>query len=156
MKKTTAKSTSAKTPAPATKAVSSVKTAVKPAVKKAAVKKPAAVAPVSSAPAKKVVSVKAKAAKATPAAKPAAVTTKIVAAVDVGFGNSLTIRGSGPGLSWEKGTVLACVDAARWEITLPESAQPVVCKFLINDESWCQGEDYTVLPGASVVLSPVF
>lgn len=157
MKKTTAKSSSAKTPAPATKAVSPTKSAAKPAVKKAAVKKPAAVAPVLVAPVKKAPAVKvAKATKPKVAAKPAAVTTTIVAAVDVGFGNRLTIRGTGAGLSWDSGIALTCVDGAQWAITLPSGAEPIVCKFLINDETWCAGEDYTVLPGASVVLSPVF
>jgi hypothetical protein len=101
--------------------------------------------------------VKAKEAKPKVVVKPAAVkTTTIVAAVDVGFGNGLTIRGAGAGLSWDSGVALTCVHGAQWAITLPASEQPVVCKFLINDESWCLGEDYTVMPGASVVLSPVF
>lgn len=161
MKKTTAKSSSAKTPAPATKAVSSVKSAVKPAakpaVKKVAAKKPAAVVPAPVAPVKKAPAVKvAKAAQPKVTVKPAAATTTIVVAVDVGFGNSLTIRGAGPGLSWDAGVALTCVDGAQWAITLPASEEPFVCKFLINDESWCLGEDYTVLPGASVVLTPVF
>ncbi len=156
MKKTTAKSSSAKTPAPATKAVSSAKPAAKPAVKKVAAKKPVAEVSAPAVPAKKVASVKAKVTKAKPTAKADPVTTKIVAAVDVGFGNNLTLRGAGAGLSWEKGIAMTCLDGAQWAVTLPVSEQPIVCKFLINDESWCLGEDYTVMPGASVVLSPVF
>jgi len=97
--------------------------------------------------------VKAPKAKAT---QSSAVTTTIVAALDVGFGNHLAIRGEGPGLSWEKGVPMECIADDQWEITLPETAQPIVCKFLLNDVVWCVGEDYTVLPGASVVLSPKF
>ncbi len=135
VKKPSAKASSTK-PAKATKPakpVKAVKLAVAPAVK---VAKPSA-------------SPKAK-------AKPAAVTTTIVAAVDVGFGNHLTLRGAGPGLSWESGLRLECIDDDRWSITLPETSQPIVCKFLLNDITWCAGEDYTVLPGSSVVLSPAF
>jgi hypothetical protein len=39
---------------------------------------------------------------------------------------------------------------------LRESARPVVFKFLVNDLSWSAGEDYTVAPGAKVVLTPTF
>lgn len=152
MKKTIAKSSSAKTPAPATKAVSSVKAAVKPAAKPV-VKKPAAKKPVVAA--KAAVVAKVPAVKVTKA-KPAAVTTTIVAAVDVGFGNTLTLRGAGPGLSWDSGVTLECVADDRWSITLPESSEPIICKFLLNDETWSVGADYTVLPGSSVVFSPVF
>lgn len=154
MKKNAAKSTAAKTPAPATKAEP---------VKKTAAKKPAApvkkVAAPESAKATKPVAVKpaAKPAKApAPKAKSLPVTTTIVAAIDVGFGNSLSLRGEGPGLSWDSGLPMECVGDDRWSISLPEGSQPILCKFLINDTTWCAGEDYTVLPGSSVVLSPVF
>ncbi len=144
------------------------KTTAKPSAPKA-VAKPVAVKP-AAAP-KKVAPAK----KAEPAAKPAKVakvskvaktpapkiksapaTTTIVAAIDVGFGNTLTLRGEGPGLSWEVGAVLECSADDRWSITLPETTHPIICKFLINDVVWSAGEDYTVLPGSSVVLSPTF
>ena len=155
MKKSAAKSTAAKTPAPAAKAVSPARTPAKKAAVPA--KKAAAPAP-APAPAPKPAA-KPKAAKA-PSPKPKAqgvpVTTTIVAAIDVGFGNSLTLRGQGPGLSWDAGVPLECSADDRWTITLPETSQPILCKFLINDSAWCTGEDYTVLPGSSVVLSPTF
>jgi hypothetical protein len=151
MKKTAAKSTAAKTPAPATKAVSLAKSPVKKAA--AVVKKAAAPAPAPK-PAAKARAVKAPSPK--PKAQGTPVTTTIVAAIDVGFGNNLTLRGEGPGLSWEAGVPLECSADDRWTITLPETSHPIVCKFLINDSTWCTGEDYTVLPGSSVVLSPSF
>ena len=49
---------------------------------------------------------------ARPAVKKAApkvVVTTITALVDVGFGNTLYLRGEGPGLSWEKGVPMKCV-----------------------------------------------
>lgn len=158
MKKSAAKTTVAKTPAPAPKAVPVAKSEPKIAPKKveavAVAKKP--ITDKKKATAKP----STPAAKIAPAPKPqtklAAVTTTIVAAVDVGFGNNLAIRGSGPGLNWDSGVAMECSADDRWVITLPESSQPIVCKFLINDTVWCLGVDYTVLPGSSVVLSPTF
>jgi hypothetical protein len=158
MKKTTAKSAAAKTSAPVAKTAP----VAKPVVKKAASaeKKPAAKAVAKAAVAKTPAAAKpakvAKVAKAKTAAKAPAVTTTIVAAIDVGFGNHLTLRGEGPGLSWDVGVPLECSADDRWSITLPETGHPIICKFLINDQTWCAGEDYTVLPGSSVVLSPTF
>lgn len=130
---------------------SSKKTAPKPSpAKKSA---PAArKAPVASAPA---------APKASPApvvkktvAKP--ILTTISARIDVGFGNSLYLRGEGPGLSWEKGVAMECTGDDQWTLSLAESARPVVFKFLRNDEVWSVGEDYTAKPGVAAVFTPVF
>lgn len=150
MKKSAAKTTASK-PAPAAKASPAKKPAKTAAAPKAAPAIKAAPA-VKKAPAPK----KAPAKTAVAAASPEILSTTIVAAIDVGFGNSLTLRGEGPGLSWEKGAAMECVSGDVWSITLAASSQPVVCKFLINDQVWCTGDDYTVLPGSSVVLSPTF
>jgi hypothetical protein len=142
---------------PTAKIVAS-KTAAKPVPAKAApVKKSAPVKKAAAAPVAAPVAKPMKAAKTpAPKIKSAPVTTTIVAAIDVGFGNSLTLRGEGPGLSWEVGAPLECAADDRWTITLPETTHPIICKFLINDLTWSAGEDYTVLPGSSVVLSPTF
>jgi hypothetical protein len=166
MKKTTAKSVATKPSA--AKSDAAAKTVVKKAASTA--KKTPAAAP--SAPTKalkpvaKLATAKAGGVKTTKPAKakaPASVSTDvalpvttIVAAIDVGFGNHLTLRGEGAGLSWDKGLPLECSADDRWSITLSSGSQPIVCKFLINDETWCTGDDYTVLPGSSVVLSPSF
>lgn len=84
------------------------------------------------------------------------VTTKITAQIDIGFGNALYIRGEGPGLSWDKGTLMNCVADDQWQIVLDESTRPIVFKFLVNDLSWSTGEDYSVDPGTSVSLHPAF
>lgn len=93
-----------------------------------------------------------------PAKKPAVKTTRttITAQIDVGFGNALYIRGEGPGLSWDKGIVMDCVADDKWVITLSDAAMPVVFKFLLNDITWCVGNDYVVDPGASMTTVPVF
>lgn len=117
--------------------------------KKASVKAPKISAPVA-VEAKPVPAPAVKAAPATVSA------TKIVAKKDVGFGNTLYIRGEGPGLSWEKGVPLDCVADDQWALTLGEISRPVVFKFLINDLTWSVGEDYIVQPGSSIELTPTF
>ena len=87
---------------------------------------------------------------------PKTILTTIIANIDVGFGNTLYLRGEGPGLSWDKGVVMECTGDAQWTLKLGESARPVVFKFLLNDEVWSTGEDYTAKPGASAVLTPAF
>ncbi|MEO7597288.1 MAG: hypothetical protein ABIV50_00025, partial [Opitutus sp.] len=87
---------------------------------------------------------------------PTVVVTTISANADVGFGNGLYVRGEGPGLSWEKGLRMECVADDRWSLALGESTRPFVFKFLVNDERWSIGDDYTIAPGASVMLTPAF
>ena len=84
------------------------------------------------------------------------VETTITALIDIGFGNSLYLRGEGAGLSWDAGLRMDCVADDKWSVTLGESARPVVFKFLINDISWSAGEDYTIAPGTSITVTPVF
>ena len=83
-------------------------------------------------------------------------TVTIEAKIDVGFGNALYVRGEGPGLSWDKGIMMDCVADDKWVITLSDAAKPVVFKFLLNDITWCVGNDCTVDPGASMTTVPVF
>jgi hypothetical protein len=143
MKKSNTKSS--KSPAPATKpAPSAVKTA--PAAKAAVSKTKAATSIPSPKP-------------AAPAIKPVLptkVVTTVTALIDVGFGNTLYLRGDGPGLSWDKGVPLQSVADDKWSIVLPESGRPVIFKFLLNDVTWCTGEDFTVAPGTSITLTPLF
>lgn len=93
-----------------------------------------------------------------PAKKPAVKTTRttITAQIDVGFGNALYIRGEGPGLSWDKGIVMDCVADDKWIITISDATRPVVFKFLLNDITWCTGDDYVVEPGGSTGIVPAF
>ena len=87
---------------------------------------------------------------------PTAVVTTISASIDVGFVNGLYVRGEGPGLSWEKGLRLECTADDKWTVVLGESVRPFVFKFLVNDEVWSTGDDYTVESGASITLTPTF
>ena len=144
------------------------KKAVKKATAKKAVKKVAAkktVATSAPAPAKKVVAKKVAAKKAPAAKKVAAkkvapaktvVKTSIIARVDVGFGNSLYVRGEGAGLSWDKGVQLDNVSPYEWVFSSTQAKGDLTFKFLINDEVWAEGEDLTVAKGGTSISSPVF
>jgi hypothetical protein len=115
---------------------------------------PASPAPV---PAKKTKSPAKPKAAVKAAMQPAsAVATTIIAQIDVGFGNTLYLRGEGPGLSWEKGTVMDCVSDDKWSLTLGETERPIVFKFLVNDLTWCTGDDFVAQPGSTVTITPVF
>ena len=123
-----------------TKKISPAKaaSAAKPAVKAAPAKK-------TTAPTKK---------------KPAVTTeppvTFITAKIDIGFGNQLFLRGTGPGLSWDHGLVMDCVGTGLWTIGVKHATAPVTFKVLVNDLSWSAGEDYVVEPGQSITITPSF
>jgi len=91
-----------------------------------------------------------------PAKKAGPQPTVIEANIDVGFGNTLYIRGEGPGLNWDRGQTMECVKDDLWAFTIEAAAKPIVFKFLINDETWCNGDDYVVEPGNKITLVPTF
>lgn len=132
MKKSAKKVSAVKSAAPAVKAVA------KPAAPKAPAKK-------AAAPAKK---------KSSVAAEPPA--TFISAQIDIGFGNHLTLRGTGPGLSWDEGLIMESVGSSLWTASVKGAGAPVVFKVLVNDLTWSTGPDYIVEPGQSVTITPAF
>jgi hypothetical protein len=137
--------------------VKAAKTTATPAKKTAdkIVKKPAASA--IKAPAKKTVApVVAPVAK--PVVKPAAklAPTVIHASIDIGFGNTLYVRGEGAGLSWDAGIAMECVSDDQWSLSLPGTSKAITYKLLVNDLSWSIGPDYVAEPGSSVSLTPTF
>ncbi len=79
----------------------------------------------------------------------------IEAKIDVGFGNSLYMRGEGLGLSWTQGVPLTCVDGKTWQWT-GEAASQLKFKLLLNDQVWSQGEDLVATPGQKLEISPAF
>jgi hypothetical protein len=154
-------------------AASAKKTTAKPAkkvVKKTATKKVAVkkAAPARQTPAKKT-AVKKAVSKKAPAKKKSAVKkapvtkktttpakTVITAKIDIGFGNTLFLRGDGPDLSWDAGVPMNSVDADTWMVTVAGAKAAVNFKFLVNDLSWSTGEDYVAEPGSERVLTPSF
>lgn len=149
-KTTTAKSS----PAPATKPASSAR---KPAARKSTpAAKPAAPA---KGPASAVAVAVAAPVSAPAAVRPAVVPTSITtisAQVDVGFGNTLYIRGSGGGLSWSVGLPMTCVAADLWRISLDAARQDIAFKVLVNDLTWNTGPDFAVAAGTNVTVKPAF
>ena len=159
-KKTTAKKAAKKaTKKTATKKTSVKKVAAKKApskkvaVKKAGVKKTAAkkvVKKVAAKKASKKVAVKKSARKSKDA-------TVIVARVDVGFGNSLFVRGhGGGGLSWDKGIELENVGPFEWTFATDDVKDDITYKLLINDSLWAEGENETVKKGEHSETTPAF
>lgn len=142
-------------------AAPSKKTTPKVEAAPVAASKPA-LAPVKAAPAK-AAQAKAAPAKAAAAAAPAApvapaapLITTISAQIDIGFGNTLFVRGEGPGLSWDRGLAMECEADDLWSVSLPAASRPIVFKFLVNDLSWSSGSDFVVAPGSKAVLTPEF
>jgi hypothetical protein len=126
---------------------------MKKTIKKDAAKAPATIAKTSKAPAKKTA---APAAKKKPAVATEPPATFISAKIDIGFGNHLYIRGTGPGLSWDHGLAMDCVGAGLWTSTVKNATSPVTFKVLVNDLSWSTGNDFVVEPGQSVTVVPAF
>jgi hypothetical protein len=82
-------------------------------------------------------------------------TVTIEAKIDVGFGNSLYLRGEGQGLSWSQGIPLTCVDKSTWKWS-GEASDKVKFKLLLNDLVWSQGGDLVAAPGERVEVAPAF
>ena len=86
-----------------------------------------------------------------------AMATVIVAKYDVGFGNKLFIRGEGAGLSWDVGVEMKNVENDVWVWTTNDHKEgQIVCKFLINDDIWSDGENLFIPPGDTHTLFPSF
>lgn len=141
----------------------------KAAVKKSAVKKEAATKTAAKKAAVKKTAVKKTAVKKTAAKKAAApkkaakkpasakvITTTIVAKIDVGFENTLVIRGDGPGLSWDSGVTMENLGPDTWQWSTTKANNEFEVKFLVNDDTWCDGENLVVKPGSSVGITPAF
>jgi hypothetical protein len=91
-----------------------------------------------------------------PAAAPDGATRLTVTAY-IGIGNRLFIRGSGPGLSWDKGVPLTFVSIGKWRWESGEATSSVKFKLYKNDEIECTslGEG-SVEPGAQQSLTASF
>ncbi len=134
----------------ANKSASATKSTAKTAAKKASVKKVSKKTATKKAAVKKPV-----AKKSAPVAAENPVTT-IRAKIDIGFGNLLYLRGDGPGLSWEKGIAMECVDDIMWNWSTNATVKAFTYKMLVNDLSWSVGEDYTAHSGKVNAIKPAF
>lgn len=83
-------------------------------------------------------------------------TATIEAKIDVGFGNTLYLRGEGvKGADWNHGVPLKCVDGSTWQWS-GEAADVAKVKLLLNDSVWAKGEDLLIKPGEKIQISPSF
>jgi len=119
-------------------------------------KKPAKKLPVTSKAAKAPAKKTAAPAKKKSAASSEPPATFISAQIDIGFGNHLTVRGAGPGLSWDEGLVMDNTGSNLWTVAIVKATKPVTFKVLVNDLNWSTGADYVVAPGKSVTIFPTF
>ncbi len=106
----------------------------------------------SKAPAKKT----AAPAKKQPAATSEPPATFISAQIDIGFGNHLYVRGTGPGLSWDRGVAMDCVGNGLWTTCVKNASATVTFKVLVNDLTWSTGPDFVVQSGQSITITPTF
>ncbi|MFO7725368.1 MAG: hypothetical protein R6V45_07450 [Oceanipulchritudo sp.] len=87
---------------------------------------------------------------------PQPIVTTVVAKVDAGFGNVLTIRGNSSGLTWDAGALMENTSADEWIWRSTSVTSELEFKVLLNDEVWSAGPNGVVFPGATVVFEPVF
>ena len=102
----------------------------------------------------------------TPAASAAEVTeraisadgaTRLLVTAYIGIGNRLFIRGSGPGLSWDKGLPLQFVSIGKWRWETSEASAPVQFKLYKNDDAECAAlGTQTLDPGQQQEVTATF
>lgn len=80
----------------------------------------------------------------------------VCATCDVGWGNTLFIRGGGASLSWDKGVALAYDEKTKGWLFKMRCTNPIEFKVLINDERWSEGENFILKPGETLKIHPKF
>lgn len=94
--------------------------------------------------------------KPAPTRKTTGKKTLIIAKVDVGWGNSVYLRGIGGGLSWDVGVLMDNLKKDEWTWSCPASDGPITYKLVRNDLHWALGPDHIAVPGESCVVTPQF
>ena len=75
---------------------------------------------------------------------------------DIGWGNTLFIRGENKPLSWEKGKALSYDEGKQAWIFESTSKKDLEFKVLINDEHWSEGENFVLHAGKTETFEPTF
>lgn len=83
-------------------------------------------------------------------------TSKITVKYDVGFSNTLYLRGKGANLSWDRGVTLKNVKNDEWVWETDQSFTTCEFKVLINDKEYEAGANHTLTCGASIQYTPKF
>lgn len=82
--------------------------------------------------------------------------TSLIAQVLIGIGNKPYVRGTGPGLSMEKGVPMDFLEIGKWQWVAPESTEPVTVTIYKNDQVPADGEPIEIEPGQKRVVTPRF
>jgi hypothetical protein len=83
--------------------------------------------------------------------------TVAVMKCDIGFGNTLFIRGEGAkNLSWDKGLALTFDEKEQAWCFRASGNRPIEFKVLINDSKWSEGENFVLSPGGKQTFEPIF
>lgn len=82
--------------------------------------------------------------------------TRVVIHCDVGFNNSIFIRGSGANLSWDKGIMLLNTRPDEWVWETDQSFNSCEFKVLINDTQYEQADNHILTNGNSLEYTPCF
>ena len=82
--------------------------------------------------------------------------TRITIKYDVGFNNTLYLRGKGANLSWDKGIILKNVKADEWVWETDTPFTTGEFKVLINDKHYEMGENHPLTCGANIHYTPKF
>ena len=82
--------------------------------------------------------------------------TRIIVRYDVGFHNTLYIRGKGAGLTWERGIPMRNVKPDEWVWETDTAFPGGEFKVLINDRLYENGQNHLLQCGASIQYTPHF
>lgn len=83
-------------------------------------------------------------------------TTRIIVKYDVGFNNSVYLRGEGADLSWDRGILLKNIRADEWLWETNILFSKCEFKVLINDRQYELGENHHLQCGTSFEYTPSF
>lgn len=82
--------------------------------------------------------------------------TRITVKYDVGYSNTLYIRGSGANLSWHQGAPLKNIKSDEWVWETEEPLSSFEFKVLINDHLYETGENHRLQTGSYFRYTPYF
>lgn len=82
--------------------------------------------------------------------------TVIKVKANIGWGNTIYIRGEGANLNWEEGIAMENISDDEWVWTSNHRCKSLTFKLLINDKIWSEGENYAVEKGGNVEVLPHF
>jgi hypothetical protein len=82
--------------------------------------------------------------------------TRIIVKYDIGFKNTLYIRGKGGNLSWDKGIPMKNTKADEWMWETDSMFPTGEFKVLINDRTYETGPNHPLQSGANIQYTPHF